>query len=425
MVVDVSERQRAQVELAARNREVEALARVSEQALTAADPRSALAAALDEIRRATGFPVAILERWDTERDTLILDQVRGLDEENLPMGSDAPLDSPSRVVVAGGAPRSFADPRDFVHRIHPALRDPEPRLLLVFPLESSDGPLGALTLLHTEPARPDGRLVRLGAGLAASLAVHMERLDAQNRLAARERSARELAEALRQANRELEGFAHTVAHDLRAPLRTMQGFSHALSQHHGTQLPEQARDFLRRIIASGEQAEELISDLLAYSRMSFESMELQEVDLNEVVREALEQLQGDVRRTGAQVEVEAPLPRVRGHHRTLVQVTANLVSNGIKFVPDERTPELRIHAAATDGNVRLTVTDNGIGIPEDKQERIFRVFERLADQVHREGTGIGLAIVRRGLERLGGQAGVDSREGQGSSFWVEVPALPG
>lgn len=425
MVVDVSERQRAQVELAARNREMEALARVSEQALSTPDRSGALSAALDEIRRATGFPVAVLERWDRERDTLVLEMVRGMDEAEVVLGSDAPLESPSRVVVAGGAPRSFTDPRDFVHRIHPGLRDPEPRLLLVFPLVSSGGTLGALTLLHTEPARPDGRLLRLGASLAASLAIHMERLNAQEALAARERGARELADALAQANRELEAFAHTVAHDLRAPLRTMQGFSHALLQHHGSTLPDQARDFIRRIVASGEQAEHLIADLLAYSRMSLEQMELHPVALDDVVQDALEQLTGDIRRKDARVTAAPGLPRVMGHQRTLVQVVANLVSNALKFVPDDTTPEVAIAAdEEADGKVRVWVRDNGVGIPADKQDRIFRVFERLADQLHREGTGIGLAIVRRGMERINGRAGVESEEGRGSAFWIEIPALP-
>ncbi len=175
MVADVSERRRAQVELASRNRELEALARISHSVLVNTEPGEALSAALDEVRRATGFPVVMVERWDPVGERLTLEGARGLDELDGILGSEAPQASPARVVVAGGAPRSFIDPRDFAHRIHPALRHPEPRVLLVFPLVASTGILGTLSLLHTEPARPDGGLMRLGASLAASLALHLSR----------------------------------------------------------------------------------------------------------------------------------------------------------------------------------------------------------------------------------------------------------
>jgi PAS domain S-box-containing protein len=177
MVADVSDRRRAQVELASRNRELEALARISEQILSSPGSAEALAAALDEVRRATGFPIAYLERWHPQDRRLVLEMLRGLEADPRTIGSEGPEDSPSRVVVSGGAPRSFTDPRDFARRIHPSLRDPEPRLLLVFPLQRGTEVLGTLSLLHTEPARPDGGLIRLGTALATSLALHMAHLE--------------------------------------------------------------------------------------------------------------------------------------------------------------------------------------------------------------------------------------------------------
>lgn len=173
---DVSERQRAQMELAARTREMEALARLSEQALSTPDRTVAVARALDEIRRATGFPMAILERLDQAVDGLVIEAARGTDGREDLLGALVPAASPSYVVLSGGAPRSFTDPRDFSHRIHSALRHPEPRVMLVFPLMVGDEPVGTLTLLHTEPARPDGRLLRLAASLSSALAVHLRRL---------------------------------------------------------------------------------------------------------------------------------------------------------------------------------------------------------------------------------------------------------
>lgn len=419
MIADVSERRRAEAELAARNREMEALARMAHEALASTRFHESMAAALEEVCRATRFPVAALERVDARSGGLSLELVR------TPEGhSTGPWASPlgpaaSAEALRNGTPVTVSDPRDFRHVLPEPLAARDPQVLVALPITGSQGPLGVLTLMHPEPMRADPRLLHLGVTLAESLAIHMERLQAYERLAIRELKARTLAQELQQANRELEAFAHTVAHDLRSPLRTMQGFSHALLQDYGQHLDPRARDFVDRIVASGERAEELITDLLAYSRMSLEELPLGPVALESVVEEALEQIQGQLREEGARITVHRPLPRVTGHARTLVQVAANLISNAAKFVADGVTPTVDIRAIEGEGGVRLLVEDNGVGIPEEKQERIFRVFERLSGDVHRPGTGIGLAIVRRGMERLGGRAGVDSAPGRGSTFWIE------
>ena len=135
----------------------------------------------------------------------------------------------------------------------------------------------------------------------------------------------------------------------------------------------------------------------------------------------LERCAGEIASSGATIEVERPLPEIEAHHAILVQSLDNLVGNAMKFVPDDRTPRIRIASARSDGHVVITVADNGVGIPEDKAPRICRVFERLSGDVHRPGTGIGLAIVRRAMERLGGRVGVDSTPGEGSTFRLELP----
>jgi signal transduction histidine kinase len=273
---------------------------------------------------------------------------------------------------------------------------------------------------------PDRRLVRWMGSLATGVTQLLDRLAAAEALRDSERESRGLVEQLQQMNQELESFAYSVSHDLRAPLRTMQGFAHALFQTYGDRLPGEARDYAQRIIASGKQAEILIRDLLAYSRLSFEQLELQPLELGQVVATALEQVGQDVRDSGAEVTVDEPLPVAKGQAVTLVQVIANLVSNAVKFVPVGRTPQLRIYAEEQERFVRVWVEDNGIGIPSGQEERIFRVFERLSESAARPGTGIGLAIVRRAMERMGGRAGVVRRaDGDGSRFWVDVPRAEG
>lgn len=236
-----------------------------------------------------------------------------------------------------------------------------------------------------------------------------------------QRRHRLLVRRLKKANEELEAFAYTVSHDLRTPLRTMEGFAHTLLADFGDQLPEQARDYARRIVASGRRSERLIGDLLEYSRLSFEEVELEPVELEHVMKAALERVSADIEETGAEIRVERPLPHVRGHASTLVRVVDNLLSNALKFVPDGASPAVRVRAEERGDRVRLWVEDRGIGISPEQHERVFGIFERLVESGDRPGTGIGLAIVRRGMERIGGSAGVDSDGRSGARFWIEIP----
>ena len=144
-----------------------------------------------------------------------------------------------------------------------------------------------------------------------------------------------------------------------------------------------------------------------------------------MVSSALAQLDGEVREQGAEVSVEAPLADVTGHRATLIQVVANLLGNAFKFVAPGVAPRVRVRAEAREGSVRLWVEDNGIGIPPEHHERIFRVFERLHGIEAYPGTGVGLAIVRRAVARMGGRVGLESAPGRGSAFWIELPSANG
>jgi signal transduction histidine kinase len=233
-----------------------------------------------------------------------------------------------------------------------------------------------------------------------------------------------VAERTRQladANAELQDFASSIAHDLRAPLRTMRGFSQALVEDYGETLDETACDYLNRVADGAARMDVLIQDLLTYSRISREELTLEPLGLDHAVGEALRQLGEMLRGAGAEVQVEEPLPRMLGHRAVLAQVLANLISNAAKFVAPGTGPEIRIRTERlAGGRLRLWVEDNGIGIAPEHQARIFQVFQRLHGMAEYAGTGIGLAIVRRGAERMGGSAGVVSEPGRGSRFWVEL-----
>jgi PAS domain S-box-containing protein len=243
----------------------------------------------------------------------------------------------------------------------------------------------------------------------------------QQLMATLEQRVVERTKQLEEANSELDGFASSVAHDLRAPLRAMQGFSQALIEDYAGDLDPTAQDYIRRIGAAAAGMDTLIQDLLTYSRISRSELKLQSVSLQAVVDEAQRGLESELRASDALVEVQAPLPLVSAQPLIMIQVVTNLLSNAIKFVAPGTRPNVRIWAEPRGERVRLWVEDNGIGIAPAHQERIFGVFERLHGRETYPGTGIGLAIVRKGVERMGGRAGVESAPGQGSRFWIELP----
>lgn len=231
---------------------------------------------------------------------------------------------------------------------------------------------------------------------------------------------RESNEALRQTNAELEAFTYTVSHDLRAPLRHMQGFSQALLEDYADQLGPIARDYARRIANAARRMDNLIKDLLDYSRLGRNLLTLRPISLAAVVEDVLAQLDDEVRQQGAKVAVEGALPEALGDRVTLEHMLVNLLINAVKFVPAGVTPEVRISAEERGDRVRLWVKDNGIGIPLEQQDRIFEVFRRLHDSKSYPGTGIGLAIVRKGVGKMGGSVGVESAPGKGSAFWIDL-----
>jgi PAS domain S-box-containing protein len=235
-----------------------------------------------------------------------------------------------------------------------------------------------------------------------------------------ERRIRERTERLAEANMELRAFAHTVAHDLRAPLRNVEGYADALREDEAPRLSEQGRHFLARLCDAARRMDRLITDLLAYSQLSRAELKLQAVDLERVAWLALSDIETQVTRSSAQVEIASPLPTVLGNEAILVQVFENLIGNAIKFVAPGVTPSVRIHGREDGDTALVWIADNGIGIPPEQRERVFGVFERLHGEETYAGTGIGLAIVRKGMERLGGSVQIEPAA-TGTTFRLCLP----
>ena len=223
-------------------------------------------------------------------------------------------------------------------------------------------------------------------------------------------------------NRELESFCYSISHDLRAPLRAMQGFASTLLHDYGPKLDDDGKDFARRIVNSSMFMDKLLHDLLDYSRLSRAQCEPAAVNVPEVLDEILEQIEKEIDEKQAEIQIHCPLAVVAAHPPTLRQILYNLISNALKFIPPQRTPTIRIWTESHSSMVRICIQDNGIGIAPEHHEKIFGLFERLHGNHVYSGTGIGLAIVRKGAERMNGRVGLESKPGEGSCFWFELPA---
>ncbi|MEM8719566.1 MAG: PAS domain S-box protein [Cyanobacteria bacterium P01_G01_bin.39] len=228
---------------------------------------------------------------------------------------------------------------------------------------------------------------------------------------------------LEEINQELKDFSYSVSHDLKAPLRAIQGFAIALQEDYVDCLDELGHEYTKRLAVSAQQMEKLINDLLSYSRLSRTEINRHSVSLISVVAKALEELDSQITSTQAQITIDQPLLSTLGNRTIVLQIISNLLSNALKFMADGVQPQIHIWSETHNNFVRLWIEDNGIGIDRQHRSRIFNVFERLHGNEAYPGTGIGLAIVKKGIERLGGRFGVESELDRGSRFWIELSQI--
>ncbi len=238
-----------------------------------------------------------------------------------------------------------------------------------------------------------------------------------NRAAQLEQLVSERTARLQTTISELEHFSYTITHDMRAPLRAMQGFAGILLNQNGDPFTTQNADYLRRIMEAAERMDALIGDSLQYAKAVRDRLPLSPVQSGRVMRGILESYP-TLRAPHAEIQLVEPLPSVIANDPGLGQCFSNLLGNAIKFVKPGKVPHVRIWTETRGDFVRFWFEDNGIGIPKEYQERIFDMFQQL-DKGY-EGTGIGLALVRKTAERMDGKVGVESEPGQGSRFWLEL-----
>jgi len=286
---------------------------------------------------------------------------------------------------------------------------------------------GSVTDYELEIRRRDGRAVptlcsaslyRDESGGVAGVVAAAHDITERKRA---EEDLKEYAERLRRSNEDLAQFAYAASHDLKEPLRAIVSFSQILLREHSERLDAEAGRYLINIVEAGNRMDALTNDLLEFSRVRSRRTELRLTDATAVLHNVLALLRTKLEKNGGNVTYH-PLPPVMADAIQLQQVFQNLIDNAIKFRRPDIPPEIHISARTLDGMVEFSVQDNGIGMEPQYFQKIFVIFQRLHRRDQFEGTGIGLAIVKRIVERHGGRIWVESEPGKGTTFFFTLPA---
>ncbi len=457
MIEDVTQRENQAEVLARQHRRDELLSWALAHLLETEQPRKAVRQLFFKIAEQLDFDTFLIYFLDLETGKLSLETVGGIPVESVEDFAVCPflsiLDSESHAAVVINSLRSFAAPQ------YATLQKVGVAAAVVLPLVAKNHNLGLLCFGTGIRDFIESDEVDLLTTVAQYLATALDRENTNLQLRRAkellsdeaqllEASVQERTARLQETISELQTFSYTIAHDLRAPARSMTGFSEILLEDFAGVLPPEVRGALKRIAQASKRMENLTHDLLEFSKVSTQEIGLCALELEPII-EDLPLLQSPVVRRA--VTICGPLHQVQGHRRLLEQVFSNLIDNASKFVQPGTSPKIAIsselvaqgspntrsralffssipaepkesEAAAAPKRVRIWVRDEGIGVAREVHQKIFGIFERGKTAHPYEGTGIGLAIVARAMQRMRGTCGVESEPGKGSGFWLELPS---
>ncbi|WP_158617426.1 ATP-binding protein [Legionella sp. km772] len=226
--------------------------------------------------------------------------------------------------------------------------------------------------------------------------------------------------ALEKSNKELESFAYVASHDLQEPVRMINGFVDIILAEKQPLFDDETKEYLKIVYSAGERIKHMVQDLLAYSRVSNNSVTMYEFDLNDTVKEVLQNLNILITEHNAEISTDL-LPRIKANPIQLMRLIQNLISNAIKYQPPGNSPKIHLNVRELEDSWELAIKDNGLGIPENQIEEIFKPFKRLHSWDKIKGSGLGLAICKKIVELHKGSLTVSSSPGQGSTFFIRLP----
>jgi signal transduction histidine kinase len=295
----------------------------------------------------------------------------------------------------------------------PSVAEVGGRSVLGLPVKSAGMVAEAMVLRAAEGRSFTPAHLRLAGSIGSLTAIAMDRIRLYDGLLAKSRQ-------IETRNRELDDFAYVVSHDLKEPLITIEGYAKILTSDYAGRLDQEGAQFLGSISGAVLRMKGMIEDLLTLARVGRTGEEADVVGLGDVIGEVLQDLEFSIREKKATVAIQGDMPSVTFDRAQLGIVFRNLLSNALKFNMSA-DPRVEISARVEPGEVIVSVADNGIGIEQEQHERIFRIFQRVFPRETFDGTGAGLAIVRNIVEHRGGRIWLDSKVGEGSTFFFSIP----
>lgn len=274
--------------------------------------------------------------------------------------------------------------------------------------------------------------IMVGVGVSWLLEqLRLQRLTLEARVERRTQQLKIANEELKRSNKELQDFAYIASHDLQEPLRKILAFGDRLKHKYGAGMSEDANTYIDRMVKAADRMRLLVEGLLTYARVGTRETQFSKVSMDEVVKNVLSDIEMTIQDQQAEIEVDK-LDTIESNELQLRQMFQNMISNALKFHKPDQAPKVKIssqritmpsssHAAKTYS--KITILDEGIGIPSQYKEKIFTIFQRLHGRSEYDGTGIGLAVVRRIVERHGGKIEVTSKEGEGTKFEIYLPIV--
>ena len=431
VVEDISDRHELKSSLEKSLRRLSNLHQIDRAIIEARQPEAIANEAIHSIEKFfTGQRISIVT-FDRDRETATVLATEGLAKQAIDQQTQTPLKVWQDVITQIERQRSdthyvvtYLSQLPQLSNTLPALSASGLDCFLSFPLRVGGDLLGILKVWVEDLGSVVTEELDIVYEVSISVAIALQQArlaqQAQNYTQELEVKVARRTKQLEEINKELKAFTYTISHDLKAPLRAIQGFATALNEDYGEELDDLGTEYTERLVGSAQYMDRLIQDLLVYSRLSRSEIQLHSIDLSGVVSKATQTLEHEIKQSQARVVVANPLGRIWANETILIQVISNLISNAIKFVASDTLPQIEIRSEVREDMLRLWIEDNGIGIKPEHQQRIFRVFERLHGNESYPGTGIGLAIAYKGMTRLSGKIGVESKFNCGSRFWIDI-----